>query len=817
MCNESFRRRLQLHAGADLPGDFDLLGFVSPAEPPSLVDRIRNSREGESPEFEIQRQLEGNGESAWYKVRIYPVVNQERADGYCVTLTDITDRKKNELALSYSASLLNHMKAAVVSTDTNFLVISANPAAERLSQMPFAEVKGRRILDVLKLTFVDCDRDGIVEEIAKNDHWEGEIIFDRKDGRRLFFSSTVSAVRNPSGTVVGYLSVHNDITEKKEMEVRLNLHDTYINSIFDATAEALHLVDLESRVIIFNQRGKELMRRMTGLKMEEGQNLFEVLPAFRQKVVMDHMQMAKTGANVDYEVQYPGGLWLWICMTPVRDSAGVVTQICVSMKDISAIKSLEFQLRKKEAEMRSLFNSMAEGVVYQSLDGTTVTCNESAEQILRVKAKTLEDRKFPLPDWDMVDKDRQALDFAQCLVKHANDSRSVKNQVIGIRREKGVQWLSLNREPVYDSQHEIKGCLFTFSDITRKRKMYRELKLLMMAANRVNNSVVVTDPDRRVVWVNRAFTHNTGYTLEEAKGRVPGHVLQGAGTNPATVKYMREALNNNRPFETEVKNYRKNGEEIWLHIRVQPLFSREGTLDGYLGVAFNVTEQKKLQETLIQQEVEAQKKVIRATIAGQEKERNELGRELHDNINQLLAATKIQLETHLKSPNGRPDCVRTGYDYITTVIREIRVLSKRLVSPRFREDSLADEIGLVLSNLGLLTRAKVRLEQFDEQRLPVDLRLSLFRIIQEQLSNIHKYADATAIQIEGATDDRELWLNITDDGNGFEATQRRAGIGLNNIQTRAELYNGKVEIISAPGKGCRLSVRIPIGSDRVND
>jgi len=99
-----------------------------------------------------------------------------------------------------------------------------------------------------------------------------------------------------------------------------------------------------------------------------------------------------------------------------------------------------------------------------------------------------------------------------------------------------------------------------------------------------------------------------------------------------------------------------------------------------------------------------------------------------------------------------------------------------------------------------------RWEGLDETRLSDSLKLTIFRIVQEQLNNILKHAQARSILILLAQKDCLLELSIKDDGIGFDSSKKRNGVGLQNIISRAELYSGKVLINSEPGKGCELIV-----------
>src|SRR5690554_2995702 len=115
---------------------------------------------------------------------------------------------------------------------------------------------------------------------------------------------------------------------------------------------------------------------------------------------------------------------------------------------------------------------------------------------------------------------------------------------------------------------------------------------LDLVACRTINVVIITDAARRIEWANEGFTRITGYTLDEVKGKVPGHILQGPDTNEETRRFMRERLSRNEGFEVEVLNYRKTGEPFWVRVEVQPLLDEKGVVTGYMGIETDITDRK---------------------------------------------------------------------------------------------------------------------------------------------------------------------------------------------------------------------------------
>ncbi|MGF1678114.1 MAG: PAS domain-containing protein [Candidatus Methylacidiphilales bacterium] len=121
---------------------------------------------------------------------------------------------------------------------------------------------------------------------------------------------------------------------------------------------------------------------------------------------------------------------------------------------------------------------------------------------------------------------------------------------------------------------------------------FAEKKCLDLLVRYTRRIIILTDPQRRITWVNQAFTDVTGYTAKESLGKNPGALLQGADTNPETITLMREALNQGRSFRTEILNYSKTGQPYWLELEIEPVHDLDGKLISFLGVQVDITERK---------------------------------------------------------------------------------------------------------------------------------------------------------------------------------------------------------------------------------
>jgi len=221
----------------------------------------------------------------------------------------------------------------------------------------------------------------------------------------------------------------------------------------------------------------------------------------------------------------------------------------------------------------------------------------------------------------------------------------------------------------------------------------------------------------------------------------------------------------------------------------------------------DITEQIRLEKELDKKN----KQMIEAVLNAQEHERKIIGEELHDNINQILTAIKINLGFILGHDELRKDLVTKCLDNAAFAIEEVRKLSRALIVPsNLRELGLVSSIQILIKDLQAVTSLNIELcaKDFNENFLNEKQKTALYRIVQEQMNNILKHAKAFNVHIQLNSNPEGVELSISDDGRGFDPSAKKNGIGFYNISNRIKLFNGSLIIDSAPGKGCLLSARI---------
>lgn len=227
----------------------------------------------------------------------------------------------------------------------------------------------------------------------------------------------------------------------------------------------------------------------------------------------------------------------------------------------------------------------------------------------------------------------------------------------------------------------------------------------------------------------------------------------------------------------------------------------------------NALDKRRTEDELVRQRDLQQKLVMETSIQVQEKEREQIGKELHDNINQILAAAKLYLDIAARdNDDSQEEALEKCQRNLNLAMEEIRQLSQSLVAPSLGGIGLDQALRKLLDYFPLSASLKLDLDTSGYTRDIADegIKLTCYRIAQVQLNNIIKHARARSASI--VLDRTPEWLSliITDDGIGFNPAKKTSGIGLRNIQNRVGFYNGMVKVESAPGAGCTLRITIPV-------
>jgi PAS domain S-box-containing protein len=317
--------------------------------------------------------------------------------------------------------------------------------------------------------------------------------------------------------------------------------------------------------------------------------------------------------------------------------------------------------------------------------------------------------------------------------------------------------------------------------------------------------LICTQKDLHIIKVNEAALELYGYEEDEFL-RLDIRQLRLPADRADLQDRVQEASRSEKPAKYIVTHVKKNGQLLIIEISAAKMdYNSEPC---FLISLNDYTHRVHLEQEINDLRLMAQQDIMKATLEGQERQREEIGKELHDNINQVLATVRLLLSLLRTDDPAKAEIIAKSKESVNYCIEEIRRLSHSLTPPSLQEISLKGSIEGMINKIPFIKgeRVKLNITGLDENRLSDGLKVTLYRIIQEQMSNIVKYACASLIQVCLTQNQYNLTLLIEDNGQGFDVKAKRNGIGLTNITSRAELYNGKAHIESSPGAGCTVLV-----------
>lgn len=381
-------------------------------------------------------------------------------------------------------------------------------------------------------------------------------------------------------------------------------------------------------------------------------------------------------------------------------------------------------------------------------------------------------------------------------------------------------WRESSAKYQYDEAgHLLRTCLVV-RDITQRRKVEEVLRIAA-AAFETLDAIMITDVTSVIRMVNRAFTRSTGYTADEAVGQTP-RFLRSGHHNDDFFCQLWDTVRCTGRWQGEIWDRHKDGAIVPKWLTITAVEGIDGVASHYVGSYFDLSERKRTEAALLDmnrnlaQSRQQLRQLVALNETRLEQEKRHIAREVHDELGQVLTALRMDLSLAIIRHASRvPELDGELKNMKTLVDRAIQAV--RNVATSLRPAAL--DMGLVPSIEWLcqeFARHGNVVCQFDAPEAPVEMDASrdvvIFRIVQESLTNIRKYAQASQVAITLTRRDGELLLEIRDNGRGFDpvAATRRGSLGLVGMRERVISLGGQVDINSTPGQGTAIAVVIPL-------
>lgn len=208
---------------------------------------------------------------------------------------------------------------------------------------------------------------------------------------------------------------------------------------------------------------------------------------------------------------------------------------------------------------------------------------------------------------------------------------------------------------------------------------------------------------------------------------------------------------------------------------------------------------------------EAEQLVLKTRLEVHEKTLTDVSREIHDNIGQILSVVKLNLHAIQNRPETTTEQMPLTIELVNNAIKDLRNLSKVLNAEYANKQPLTT---LLKREVEVINHAKmftINMEVAgDEQPLPTDRNLVVFRIAQECLQNVIKHAQASIVDIKVSYSDQTCVVDVEDNGIGFDVSQAKQGNGYTNLMARTGLIGAQLDVNSILGKGSKITLTVPL-------
>jgi PAS domain S-box-containing protein len=847
---------------------------------PDERDRFRTELEearinGKSSVNSIFRAVIRNGNDRWLNITAkYMRSSLSESFTGIVFAKDITELKQTLDSLVASEeryrSVVNSLSEGIVMHDKNGYVVACNHAAEQMFQLERGEGLGDVLRQPdLRVVHEDGSQFYLSDFPAMITLTTGRRVKDvtmgvyKKNGEITWLIINTEPVyyTNPAGIPDGVVASMIDITEQKAARERLaentrqiREYSERLTGILDSITDGFIAVNNNLEVTLWNK----VIESITGISQAYavGKNIISLNSYMTDQLSFDKYERAILQKSVISFEQYIPALdhWFESSAYPFKDGLFIYFRDITYRKHQENLLALEKRVLEYNASqvatLKETIDHFLEGLeqIFPGMMCSVLTLDEDG-----LSMRLLSAPKMPKGFAEKINGIQIGPNAGSC-----GTSMFTKNTVIVSDISTDPLWAEyrdlasaydLNAcwsFPIKTAQNEVLATIATYfrhagSPTARQLQTLERVQNLLKviienkkadSRIRISNEryLLATRATNDAIWdynvVSDLLFHGEGYAnifgyrSVHSPQSISGWYSRIHEDDLEKVKTSFEDFmlsGTHKHWDAEYWFARADGNFVLVYHRGFLVFNQEGKVVRIVGSMQDITERKRLEKQVLKQELDRQKLVAQAVVDAQEKERAEIGKELHDNVNQILSTAKLYLELARSDEKERLNLISRSTENIFNAINEIRAISRSLVPTSISDLGIIESINDLMENVRATKKLNAEFYYTPgiETLINEKQQLMLFRIIQEQVNNVLKHAEATNLIIELMVDFSMVDLTISDNGKGFdkENNKLKRGVGLANITSRTELFNGEVNLITAPGKGCTLNIHIPVTNE----
>ncbi|MEP7236293.1 MAG: PAS domain S-box protein [Ferruginibacter sp.] len=753
-----------------------------------------------------KRYIHKNRNIIWVNITSSVVYDAKGEVLYFVTqVEDITEKK--ESALKFRNLLERSLVGVYIHQDSRFKYV--NP---RMTEI-FGYTEPELLANPVRLVILEEDLPIALEAMRQRLDGEVETVHYEVRGKKK------------DGTTIWLEIYGSTITHEGKKAVIGNIHDVTARKKADAELKRINH-DIGERV-------KELncLYLVSELANAPGKTIENILAQLVQIIPPSYQYPEITTARITFgDRTFKSGNFsdsIWKQNAPVK-----INNVNAGLVEVFYTREMpELDEGPFLKEERSLINSIAEilGSAAERKNAETFI-KEQAETFRAIIENTKESIYLLSPECKLMQFNNTAFermrivrglelsigaDFRDFVFPDTNDIfySMFEDSLKGIYCDKEIMskestsdyfWIHTKTSPVYSLEGKLIGIRVLTENINERKRaeaVLRESEEKFRGIVEQSLVGIYIIQNGKLVYVNPGFEKIFGYSKNKLINKMSfDGLVHEDDIGIVSNSYNKRVSKRKTKQQYIFRGVRNDGAVLYLEVIASMIVYNDEP--AIIGTLVDITDR-----------IEEERRINQAVLEAQEKERLQIGMELHDNVKQILAGSGLFLSIAQKKLDDKEAVYKIIDDlkkYNTEAIDELRRLSHQL-APLLESDTILDDkINWLIRSLKMEDKlsVSVHLDKF-EQPLANNTQLTFYRILQEQLSNILKYAGASAVEINIHKVGSYILLQVKDNGKGFDTQKKKEGIGLENIRRRAQMLNGKVEIISSPGTGCEVNVLVP--------
>jgi PAS domain S-box-containing protein len=496
------------------------------------------------------------------------------------------------------------------------------------------------------------------------------------------------------------------------------------------------------------------------------------------------------------------------------------------------------QAEQAQARLAAIVESSGDAIISKDINGIINSWNAAAERIFGYSAQEAIGQSITI-----IIPPELREEEAQILKRLRNGERIGHFETVRATKARKRLNISLTVSPMKDSNGRIIGASKIARDITESKTTERELRekqeLLRAAFTQTYSFLAILSNDGTIVDANRAALEGTGFSRDEVIGSKLWDVWWRSLPEERDIaKTSVATADKGLAVREECQYALRDGTIRFADRTLNPVQNETGETVMIVCSGLDITEHQQLRSMLEERvhdrtrELEAknlelvrQTDVVRELSARllqiQDEERRRIARELHDSVGQMLAAVSMNMahvthEARSLSPDARK-ALEDNAGLLEQLSSEIRTISHLLHPPLLDEVGLQSALQWYIHGFSERSKIKVDLELPDDfGRLPRNLEITLFRVVQECLTNIHRHSESSTAAIRVARSENEVRLEVRDAGKGIPAeaqtslsSGKLSGVGLRGMHERLRQMGGQLDVQSN-GNGTLVLATLPI-------